>query len=234
MNRSKVFLKVNRVDAGLCTRALEPTMSDLHEAMGLTGRTALMSPRMRPLRLGQRIAGPAVTALCAPGDNLMMHRALYLARPGDVLVVVCPAETSGAQWGDVAGRYAKHKGLAGVVVQGAVRDVDQVLALGIQVWSTCISPMHPEKSGHGLVNAPVVCDGVLVRPGDMVVADSDGVLVIPRDDAGEVVAGGLARMQKEERAAAAIEGGASAWELSGASAIYAAMQIDEVDAAWDE
>ena len=106
MSSSKVYLKVRRVGAGIVEQAREVTVADMHEAMGTRGRAALMGARMRPLKEGQpRIAGPAVTAFCWPGDNLMMHRALYLAQPGDVLVVVCQAELSGAQWGDLATRY---------------------------------------------------------------------------------------------------------------------------------
>src|SRR3546814_16089929 len=84
----------------------------------------------------RRIAGPAVTAYCGPGDNLMMHRALYLAQPGDVLVVVCEPAISGAQWGDMAARYALKKGLAGIVVQGCVRDTDMLRELDSPTWST--------------------------------------------------------------------------------------------------
>ena len=157
MSASQVFLKVRRVDPGTVARARDVTVADIHESMGTRGRSALLGARMRPIKEGQaRVAGPAVTAFCWPGDNLMMHRALYLAQPGDVLVVVCQAELSGAQWGDLATRYAQQKGLAGVVVQGCVRDVDQVRALGFPVWSTHIWPIHPDKSGHGFVNAPVV------------------------------------------------------------------------------
>src|SRR5215210_4796211 len=118
MSPSKVYLKVNRVAADVVAQAREVTIADIHEAMGPPGRTALMSARMRPLQQDRKIAGPAVTAFCWPGDNLMMHRALYLAQPGDVLVVVCRAEISGAQWGDLAARYAMQKGLAGLVVHG--------------------------------------------------------------------------------------------------------------------
>lgn len=134
MSSSKKFLKVNRVSKDVVAQAREVTVADIHESMGQQGRASLMSARMRPLKDGQKIAGPAVTAFCAPGDNLMMHRALYLAQSGDVLVVVCQAELSGAQWGDLATRYALQKGLAGVVVQGCARDVDQVRALGLPVW----------------------------------------------------------------------------------------------------
>lgn len=231
---SKVFRKVNRVSADVALQAREVTVADIHESMGQQGRANLMSARMRPLKEGQKIAGPAVTAFCAPGDNLMMHRALYLSQPGDVLVVVCQAELSGAQWGDLATRYALQKGLAGVVVQGCARDVDQVRALGLPVWSTHIHPIHPDKSGHGFVNTPVVCEGVNVCPGDLVVADGDGVIVVPRDDAARVIAAAQVKMQKEDQAAEAVRGGAAVWDLSGAAAIYATMSIDEVDAAYDD
>jgi 4-hydroxy-4-methyl-2-oxoglutarate aldolase len=231
---SKVFRKVNRVSAEVAAQAREVTVADIHESMGQQGRASLMSARMRPLKEGQKIAGPAVTAFCAPGDNLMMHRALYLSQPGDVLVVVCQAELSGAQWGDLATRYALQKGLAGVVVQGCARDVDQVRALGLPVWSTHIHPIHPDKSGHGFVNTPVVCEGVNVCPGDLVVADGDGVIVVPRDDAARVIAAAQVKMHKEDQAAEAVRGGAAVWDLSGAAAIYATMSIDEVDAAYDD
>ncbi|NML47441.1 4-carboxy-4-hydroxy-2-oxoadipate aldolase/oxaloacetate decarboxylase [Ramlibacter sp. G-1-2-2] len=235
MNASKVYLKVQRVAADIARQAREVTVADIHEAMGPQGRGALMGARMRPLSEGQqRIAGPAVTAFCWPGDNLMMHRALYLAQPGDVLVVVCQSELSGAQWGDLACRYAMQKGLAGVVVQGCVRDIDQVRAFGFPVWSTHIWPMHPDKSGHGSVNAPVVCEGVNVRPGDLIVADGDAVICVPRDEAAQVLAAAQAKMRREDEVAEKVRAGGSVWELSGAAASYAKLGIEEVNAAWDE
>lgn len=235
MSASQVYLKVRRVDASTVARARDVTVADIHESMGTRGRSALLGARLRPIREGQpKIAGPAVTAFCWPGDNLMMHRALYLAQPGDVLVVVCQAELSGAQWGDLATRYALQKGLVGVVVQGCVRDVDQVRALGFPVWSTHIWPIHPDKCGHGFVNAPVVCEGVEVRPGDLIVADGDAVICIPRDDADQVVTAALAKMRKEDEAAEKVRAGGAVWELSGAAAIYAGMQVQEIDAAFDD
>jgi 4-hydroxy-4-methyl-2-oxoglutarate aldolase len=234
VNESKVFLRVNRVDAEVARQALDVTVSDLHEAGAARGLGRLMSPRMRPMQKGARISGPAVTASCAAGDNLMMHRALYLARPGDVLVVVCQSETSGAQWGDMAARYALRKGLAGVVVHGSVRDTDTVEALGSKVWATHVSSIHPDKSGHGSVNAPVVCDGVLVNPGDLIVADGDGVVCIARKHAKTVVQGAIARMQKEEDLALAVQRGEAVWDLSGAAASYASLGIHEIDAAFDD
>jgi 4-hydroxy-4-methyl-2-oxoglutarate aldolase len=231
---SRVYLKVNRVDPAVVEAARAVTVSDVHESMGSEGRISLMSSRMRPLLQGARIAGPAVTAFCGHGDNLMMHRALYLAQPGDVLVVVCQSELSGAQWGDLAARYALKKGLAGVVVQGCVRDVDVVRDLGFPVWATHISPIHPDKKGHGLVNAPVVCDGVRVCPGDLVVADGDGVQVVPRKLASEVIRAAVEKMTKENAVAEQIDAGGTPWNLHGADKIYAAMDIEEIDAAFDD
>jgi 4-hydroxy-4-methyl-2-oxoglutarate aldolase len=234
MGKSKVFLRVNRVAADLCEQARGVTLSDLHEAMGPQGRAGLMSPRMRPIAPGMKLVGPAVTAFCAAGDNLMMHRALYLAQPGDVLVIVCQSEISGAQWGDVATQYAMKKGLAGVVVHGCARDVDIVADMGFPVWATHIHPMHPDKAGGGFANTPVVCDGVLVNPGDMVVADGDGVLVIPKAQAADAIQGGLARMRKEEEIAARIRNGEAIWDIAGAAESYAKLDVDEVDGAFDD
>jgi 4-hydroxy-4-methyl-2-oxoglutarate aldolase len=234
MNESKVYLRVNRVDAAIAKQALDATVSDLHEACSARNLGRLMSSRMRPMQKGAKIAGPAVTAYCAAGDNLMMHRALYLAQPGDVLVVVCQSETSGAQWGDMAARYALRKGLAGIVVHGCVRDTDTVEALGSKVWATHVSSVHPDKRGHGTVNAPIVCDGVLVNPGDLIVADGDGVVCVSRVHAAEVVRGAIARMQKEEELAVAVQRGEAVWDLSGAAASYAMLGIREIDAAFDD
>ncbi|WP_423458465.1 RraA family protein [Ottowia sp. VDI28] len=233
MNEPTVYLRVNRVASDTCAQAREVTVADLHESTAMLGFPGLMASRMKRVTPG-KIAGPAVTALCLPGDNLMMHRALRLAQPGDVLVVVCQSETSAAQWGDVATRYAMHKGLAGVVVQGCVRDVDVVASLGFPVWATNVWPIHAEKSKGGAVNMPVVCADVLVRPGDLIVADGDGVIAIARQDAQAVVAAAKAKMRKEDEIAAAILDGQALFDLSGAAASYAALGIVERDAAFDD
>jgi 4-hydroxy-4-methyl-2-oxoglutarate aldolase len=231
MQRSKVYLQVRRVDAAVCKAAQGISVSDLHEAVG--GKAALaatMAPNMRPLLKGVRIAGPAVTALCAPGDNLMMHRALDLAREGDVLVV--QAQESGAQWGDVAAYYAKKKKLAGVVVDGYIRDTDELARIGSAVWSTLIGPSTPTKFGHGLVNAPIVCGGVRVEPGDLVAADGDGVIVVPRLQAAAVVQRARQRTEREEEQRAQIDAGGRPWDLHGAAQGYAKLEVEEIDAPW--
>lgn len=234
MTNTKVFLRVNRVDPAVCAAAREVTVADLHESTGELDYRGLMSPRVRAIQTGLRVVGPAVTAFCGPGDNLMMHRALFLAQPGDVLVVVSQAEDSAAQFGDLAARYAMHKGLAGVVVQGCVRDVDTVRTLGLPVWSTLVWPIHARKIGVGSVNVPVVCGGVTVNPGDLIAADGDGVLVVPRARAATVVSAAQAKMQREERILAGILQGQSLWDLTGGAQIYAGLKVQETDGAFDD
>ena len=231
MFRSKVYLKVARVDAQTCALARTVSVADLHEAMGgVAGRLGMMSPAMRPLIAGLRIAGPAVTAYCSPGDNLMMHRALYLAQKGDVLVVQAP--NSGAQWGDMAALYAKGKGIEAIVVDGHIRDTNELMELRSPVWATIIGPSSPQKIGHGLVNAPVVCAGVRIEPGDLVVADGDGVIVVPRADAPAVVARARSRMEREEAHRLEIAAGKHPWFLHGCEENYRKLEVEEIDSPW--
>jgi 4-hydroxy-4-methyl-2-oxoglutarate aldolase len=234
MSSQAVYLRVNRVDPSVCAQAREVTVADLHECTGHLGYVGLMSSRMRRVTPGAKIAGPAVTALCQPGDNLMMHRALRLAQAGDVLVVQCQSETSAAQWGDVATSYAKAIGLAGVVVQGSVRDVDNVIGMDFPVWSTRIWPIHADKGKGGGVNIPIACADGVVRPGDLVVADGDGVIVIPKQEAAVVVKAAQAKMQREADIAAQVREGATVWDLSGAAKSYEKLGIVEHDAAFDD
>src|SRR6185312_9741611 len=154
MNDNVVYRRVRRPERKLVERAAALWVSDLYETLQ-DRDAAMMSSRMRPLVGGLRIAGSAVTARCTPGNNLMMHKALLLAEPGDVLVVA-GGEPSGAQWGYLAAVYAEQKGLAGVVVHGAIRDVDVLRERRYPVWCTEIAPSHPEKRSGGSVNAPIV------------------------------------------------------------------------------
>lgn len=229
-----VYLRVNRTEAAVVEAARGCFVSDLHEALGPTkGRMATMSPRMRPLASGLRMAGPALTARPAPGDNLMMHRALSLAQPGDVLVVAANGEP-GAQWGALAATYAERLGLAGVVVHGCIRDTDTLLERRFPVWFTAIAPSHPDKKGAGAVNMPVVCDGVMVCPGDLVVADGDGVIVVPRAEAAGAVQAARRRMAAEATTTQRIAEGEKLWQAHDIDKTYASLGIQEYDRAWDD
>ncbi len=228
-----IYTQIPRSCPELLSEAATFAIADLHEALGsLAGRMGLMSARMRPIATGQRILGEAVTAYNFPGDNLMIHKALHLAEAGQVLVLVNGGGEHGALWGDVAGTYAKAKGVAGVVADGPVRDVDALRAMPMPVWATSISPSHPEKRGPGAVNVPVVCDGVLVNPGDVVAADGDGVLVIPRASLRAAVEGARARAAKETDIRREVEAGASLFDVLGMARMIEAAGIVERPGTW--
>ena len=228
------YARTRRVEDALVERARACWVSDLHEGLGpIAGRMATMSERMRPLALGIRMAGVAITVRPAPGDNLFLHRALACASKGDVLVVAANGE-AGAQWGYLAALQAERIGLAGVVVHGTIRDVDQLAQMRYPVWATAISPAHPEKKGAGALNIPVVCDGVLVHPGDLVVGDGDGVIVVPREQAAAAVAFSERRAAAEQEAVERIAAGATLWDLHDIGPAYRRLGVAEHDHGWDE
>jgi 4-hydroxy-4-methyl-2-oxoglutarate aldolase len=227
-----VYLRLSRPSPDLVARAARIAVSDLYEALPADLRDhALMNSRIRPLLQGTRMAGPAVTARCAPNDNLMMHKALLLAQRGDVLVID-GGEPSAAQWGDLAAVYAEKKGLAGVVVEGCIRDADALTAGRAAVWFREISPAHPTKKGPGAVNVPVRCGDVLVHPGDLVCADGDGVLVVPQPHLEATILAAEARAKDETMVIRAIEAGQSLFELHGLGHAFEASEVRVIDAAW--
>lgn len=232
MSGDAIYRKIARPDVRLIARAADCAMSDLYEAMDAQRRdAALMRSTIRPLSPGLRIAGPAVTARCVPRDNLMMHLALFYAEPGDVLVVQAE-EPSGAQWGMLAAAYAEHKKLAGVIVQGCIRDIDDLRERRYPAWFTDVSPAHPYKSGPGAVNVPVVCGGVSVHPGDVICADGDGVLVIRPDELEAAIERAEQRQQREHRDLEQIAAGRSLLEIHGVAKAVAASGIPEIDGVW--
>jgi 4-hydroxy-4-methyl-2-oxoglutarate aldolase len=222
-------------DPALVAEAATYALADLHESLGaVQGRMALMSARMRPLIAGQRISGAAVTSYNFPGDNLMIHVALNVAQRGQILVLTNGGGTQGALWGDVACTFAAHKGIAGVVADGPVRDIDALREMNFPVWATAISPSHPEKRGPGSVNVPVVVDGVLVEPGDVIVADGDGVLVIPQAHLARTLEGARQRAAKEVAIRQRIKAGESLFEILNMDAAVKAAGIAVVDKTWRE
>lgn len=233
--KSVIYNRIPAADAAFIERASAFGVADLHEALGpVRGRMCLMSPAMRPIAAGQHVCGQAVTAYNYPGDNLMIHAALDLAQAGQVLVFTNGGSSQGALWGDVACGFAKKKGVAGVVAHGAVRDTDALRALEFPVWATAISPEHPEKRGPGAVNVPIVVDGVLVEPGDIIAADADGVLVIPRAELARAVEGAEARARAETTIRERIAAGELPLDILGLRAAIKAAGIERHDRTWQE
>lgn len=230
-----VYKKIPAVDAALVERAASIGVADLHEGLGIVaGRMGLMSSRMRPLNAGQCIAGQAVTAYAYPGDNLMLHMALRLAEKGQVLVLTNGGGEQGALWGEMAATYAMKKGLGGIVVHGAIRDVDALAKMASPVWSTAISPSHPDKKSAGAVNVPIVCDGVLVRPGDVIVADGDGVICVPREHLSIAVENAEKRAAREQEIRGELAEGKHLFDIMGMQTTIDSLGIEVRDGAWGE
>jgi 4-hydroxy-4-methyl-2-oxoglutarate aldolase len=179
-------------------------VATVHEALGRTGS---LGPDLRPIQQGLTITGRAVTALCWPGDNLMIHAAVEQCSPGDVLVVATVTPSDHGMFGDLFATALRHRGVRGVVVDAGVRDTATLRAMGFGAWTRHVSAQGTVKASAGHVNLPVVIGGQVVEPGDVIIADDDGVLCVPRRRIAEAVAAAAARVAKEAATRAAFEQG---------------------------
>jgi 4-hydroxy-4-methyl-2-oxoglutarate aldolase len=179
-------------------------VATVHEALG---RVGYLGPELRPAWPGARAGGTAVTVLCWPGDNLMIHVAVEQCRPGDVLVVATNSPSTDGLFGELFGTALQQRGVRGVVLGCGVRDVADLRDMGFPVWSRAVSAQGTVKATAGAVNVPVVLGGQTIHPGDVVVADDDGVMVVPRTDVPRALTASRVRVEKEAASRAAFRQG---------------------------
>jgi 4-hydroxy-4-methyl-2-oxoglutarate aldolase len=203
---------IARADPDDINRLGAAGVATVHEAQG---RSGLLLPYMRPVYPTARVAGSAVTVLCGAGDNLMIHAAIAVVQAGDVLVVTTFSESTDGMFGELLARSSVAHGVVGLVIEAGVRDTTELTALGFPVWSKAVSAQGTSKTIAGSVNVPVVCAGAAVSPGDVIVGDADGVVVVPRNAVKTVVAAVDQRLAKEDHTRERLKAGELGLDIYG-------------------
>jgi len=215
-----------RADLGEVGALARFGVATVHEAIG---RTGYLGPGIRPVHLGSRIGGTAVTVVCWPGDNLMIHAAVEQCRFGDVLVVTTSSPSTDGAFGELLATALHHRGVRGLVTTGGVRDVAELHEMSFPVFCAAVSAQGTVKATPGAVNVPVSIAGQQVRPGDAVLADDDGVVVVPRSAVSSALAAAQARADKERASRAAFRRGELGLDRYGLRSLLSELGVEYVD-----
>ncbi|MEP7306113.1 MAG: 4-carboxy-4-hydroxy-2-oxoadipate aldolase/oxaloacetate decarboxylase [Acidobacteriota bacterium] len=221
-----IVRNIPRADAQTIAQLGEYGVATVHEAQG---RIGLLRPYMRPIYPTARAAGSAITVSCQAGDNLMLHAALELCQPGDILVVTTTSESTDGMFGDLLAVSARAHGVVALVIEAGVRDVGDLTAMNFPVWAKAVHAQGTVKATLGSVNVPVVCAGASIQPGDVIVGDADGVVVVRRQDAVEVARLSAERVAKESVAREKLRKGELGLDFYGLRAKLAELGVRYLD-----
>ena len=224
--KHQIIRNIKRAAAEVINTLGEQGVATIHEAQG---RIGLLNPYMRPIYPSAKVAGSAVTVSCQPGDNLMIHAAVEVCQPGDVLVVVTTSESTDGMFGDLLATSCQAHGIRGLIIDAGVRDVTDLTTMNFPVWAKAISAQGTVKATPGSVNIDVVCAGAIIRPGDVVVGDIDGVVVVKREDAAEVAQLGQKRLEKEQKSREKLQAGELGVEFYALRAKLKELGVEYVD-----
>ncbi len=226
MSRHVVVRNIERADPDVIDRLGAAGTATVHEGIG---RVGFVGPHLRPIQGDTRVAGSAVTVLSHPGDNIMIHAAVEVCHPGDILVVTTTAPSTHGGFGDLLATSLMARGVRGLVTDAAVRDTVDLRAMGFPVWTQHVSCQGAVKNTAGSVNVPVVLGGVIVQPGDVVCADDDGVVVVPREQATWALEQSDARLEKEASVRSRLEAGELGVDIYGLRQQLIDMGVEYVD-----
>jgi regulator of RNase E activity RraA len=201
------------------TRAVDKTTIEAFKVIPVANVSDVMArmtaggPRLRPMHAGGVLAGPALTVKTRPGDNLMIHKALMIAVPGDVIVVDAGGDLTNSLFGEIMSTEAEACGVAGLVLNGAIRDADAIRNRHLPIFAAGVTHRGPYKDGPGEINVPISLDGMVIEPGDLILGDGDGVLCVPYADTETILQAARKKQADEEKSIAAIRGGtrSKAW-----------------------
>ena len=226
--RNVIVTGVPRADLAVVDELAGLGVATVHEAMG---RAGYLGPGLRPIQDGTRVGGTAVTALCWPGDNLMIHAAVEQCQAGDLLVVTTTSPCTDGLFGELLATSLAARGVRGIVIETGLRDVAELRAMGFPAWSAAVSAQGTVKETPGAVNVAVCVGGQIVRPGDAIIADDDGVVCVPRAQASRALVAAQARVAKEEQARQALADGQLGLDLYDLRGKLAARGVEYLTAA---
>ena len=221
-----IVRKIQRAEADVIRTLGDLGVATVHEAQG---RTGLLRPYMRPIYPTARMAGSAITISSQPGDNLMIHAAMEYCQKGDVLVVTTTSESTDGMFGELLAVSCLAHGVVGLIIEAGCRDVADITAMNFPVWSKAISAQGTVKNTAGSVNVPIVCAGAAIRPGDVIVGDVDGVVVVPRQTAADIARLGNERVAKEQKTRERLRNGELGIDFYGLRAKLTELGVRIVD-----